>query len=216
MLLNLSLQTRYFYMNNDVALIRVYYTKRMAKKQKQKSKLPIQLAGLLLFNGQGHVAIVRQTNGIYSLPKGHIDRLPDKTFEAAHEAAIRETCEELSVNPDEIELLGKLGVVMFKTRKKRKKQSAEGNAAPRKVVHLFEAKVKDNVEIKPNLQDTHEAMWASPEDVLRLLPPQFVAYLREHSDQFAFLCAEKEGVNEVKIAPQIPYPAEGMSRYRTR
>ena len=112
----------------------------------------IQTAGGVVLNFHGQILIIKQRSGIWSFPKGHIDR-----GESNLEAAKREIFEESGVS--DLEYIKDLGSYV--------RPSSQGQ----KQLHFFLFKTRQ-LDLKPQNEDSQEAKWVNTEEVADILSYQ--------------------------------------------
>jgi 8-oxo-dGTP pyrophosphatase MutT (NUDIX family) len=105
-------------------------------------------------DGQFKFALIVDTNGQWTFPKGHIEK-----DESPEDAAIRETCEEIGLNDlTIIELLAKSDY-WFKFN----------NDLIHKYVYFYLIEYSGNEELKPQLSEIKDARWFSPDEAINII-----------------------------------------------
>jgi ADP-ribose pyrophosphatase YjhB (NUDIX family) len=111
-------------------------------------------AGGIVINDLKQVVVVKQDNGTWSFPKGHLE-LGETTLEAAK----REVCEESEVT--DLELIKELGTY-------QRAKNNDDSTGIRKNITLFLFKTNQK-ELKPVDPENPEARWVDKDKVADLL-----------------------------------------------
>jgi 8-oxo-dGTP pyrophosphatase MutT (NUDIX family) len=121
----------------------------------------VQIAGGIIVNPDGKVAVVNQFGNSWSLPKGHIEK-----GESPLDAAIREIEEETGIPRTSLRFVRPLGSYI-RSRISRDGKGEEPNA-PREL-HLFLFETDLTLALTPIDPENPEAIWADPQEVSGLL-----------------------------------------------
>lgn len=116
--------------------------------------------------GKIYVALLKNSNDEYFLPKGHLQE-----GETPEDAAKREIIEELALQVPLIPL-GKVGIAKYHFQLSNDKRSHY------KIVHLFAFKINQFIPIKPDDNSYETALWIPIEQAYKLITHD-VQYLKK-------------------------------------
>lgn len=102
--------------------------------------------GGVILSQRGRILLVRQHDGTWSLPKGHIEE-----GESPYQAALREIMEETGLT--NLAFLGPIG------RYQRYKETSRYGQPELKTIFLFLFLAESEGEIHPSADDIHEGRW---------------------------------------------------------
>ena len=109
-------------------------------------------SGGIVLNTRNQVILIRQEEGTWSFPKGHVEENEDE-----EQTARREICEEAGIT--QLELVKPLGSYQRKSLDERTEE---------KTITLFLYRTNE-MHIKTKAADSIEARWVDLQDVVKLL-----------------------------------------------
>lgn len=118
-----------------------------------------KVAGGVIVNELGEVAVTNQNGDSWSLPKGHVEEGEEHLA-----AAMREITEETGILSTSLEYVGDLGTY----ERYRLAKDGGNELSELKQIHMFEFRTHKH-DLMPTDADNPEARWIPKEDVSALL-----------------------------------------------
>lgn len=141
-----------------------------------KKKKYTRIAGGIVINPKGKVAVVSQLSGTWSLPKGHVE-----SGERPKQTAVREIFEETGIPSFRLKLVKKLGAYI---RPKVSKSGKSDYPSLLRRITIFLFTTDFSGKLSPKDVENPKAKWVKPDKVAeRLTHPKdkkfFLSHLKE-------------------------------------